>query len=274
MKKISVFLFSLAVCLSLCACSSGAPEVSSSDDSAPPSEPVLSESPPSDTSNPLLLNDFQVIGLQSGSGEDIGRRGYLYVSRQSLPELSSPDFSEMLSEFMDQRISGTDYNYTIVDFGDGMGLHIIGDMSVVFYSELDGDMAGASYGCFVRDSAEEEFSFTDFHIRKIPDMTIKQKALVSSNYFEPAPETIFSTPASENGLQDTAFYVEGEVVSRSDVGGYDTIQLKAESGMIYISSVSVPLPEISEGEHITAFFVYMGWSDSLEGACGSYVYSE
>lgn len=110
--------------------------------------------------------------------------------------------------------------------------------------------------------------------RSIPDPSLNQEALAPDNAFSPAPSEVFSTTAEENGLADTAFYADGEIVSRSDVGGYDTIQVATEEGDLYISAVLVDLPEISEGEAVTVYFVYTGWSEKLGGACGAYVYSE
>lgn len=110
--------------------------------------------------------------------------------------------------------------------------------------------------------------------RSIPDPSFEQEALVPDNSFNPLPSEVFSTTAEENGLGDMAFYAEGEVVSRSSVSDYDTIQVATEAGDLYISAVLVDLPEISEGEAVTVYFVYTGWSDSLGGACGAYVYSE
>lgn len=101
-----------------------------------------------------------------------------------------------------------------------------------------------------------------------------QEALVGENYFEPAPVEIFSTTAEENGLGDMAFYVDGDIVSRSDVGGYDTILIATDAGDLYISATLIDLPEMAEGEAVTVYFVYLGWSNSLGGACGAYVYSE
>lgn len=110
--------------------------------------------------------------------------------------------------------------------------------------------------------------------RSIPNLTFMQEALVPDNSFSPAPVEIFSTTAEENGLGDRAFYASGEIVSRSDIGGYDTILIATEAGDLYISATLVDLPEISDGEAVTVYFVYTGWSDSLSGACGAYVYSE
>ena len=183
----------------------------------------------------------------------------------------------MLSEFIDRRIINYDGNYVIVDFGDGTGLHLlIGDLSGLYagYCEILDDSVGVSYGYFVRDSLDDPFTYTDFYIRKIPNPTFKQEALVPDNYFEPVDDEIFTTTAEENGLGDTAFYADGEIVSRSDIGGYDTIQVATEAGDLYISAVLVDLPEISEGEAVTVYFVYTGWSDSLGGACGAFVYCE
>lgn len=87
-------------------------------------------------------------------------------------------------------------------------------------------------------------------------------------------QEIFSTPASENGLEDTAFYVAGTILSRSDLAGYDTIRLSTENGDVLISSVLIDFPELSEGDQITAFFLYTGMSVEYELPCGIYIYQE
>lgn len=267
MKRLLFAILSAILILSLSACGS-AVETPTPDDS----DPGPSESVPTVTEdNPLLAAEF--LSIPRGNG----KYGYVNVSRDDLPDLSSTKFSDILSEFMDRRIINYDGNYVIVDFGDGTGLHFfIGNESGLFadYCDIIDDSAGFSYGYFVRNSLDEPFTYTDFYIRKIPNPTFEQEALVPDNYFEPAPVEIFSTTAEENGLGDTAFYASGEIVSRFDVGGYDTIQVATEAGDLYISAVLVDLPEISDGEAVTVYFVYTGWSDSLGGACGAYVYSE
>ena len=110
--------------------------------------------------------------------------------------------------------------------------------------------------------------------RSISHPSIQQEALVEENRFYPVDGVIFTTAADENGLADTPFWVRGEIVSRSDVGGYDTIQLSTEYGALYISAVSVNIPEIDEGAEITVYFVYSGFSDALGGPCGVYAYHE
>lgn len=276
MKKTLYFLclFSLLAVLPACSSSGGGL------DTPPPPLTSSSETPPDlplESDNPLLLSEFTVCDVLSGTGKKIGSCGSVSVNKSDLPDLSSVKFSDMLSEFIDRRIINYDGNYVIVDFGDGTGLHLLlGDLSGLYagYCEILDDSVGASYGYFVRDSLDEPFTYTDFYIRKIPNPTFRQEALVPDNYFEPVDDEIFMTTAEENGLGDTAYYADGEIVSRSDVGGYDTIQVATEEGDLYISAVLVDLPEISDGEAVTVYFVYTGWSDSLGGACGAYVYSE
>ena len=178
---------------------------------------------------------------------------------------------------MDRRVVDYNGNYIIIDFGDGTGLHLLlGNMSGLYadYCEIVDGSAGYSYGYFVRNSLDEPFTYTDFHIRKISNPTFKQEALVPDNYFEPVNILIFNTTADENGLADSAYYAEGEVVSRSEIAGYDTIRLSTADGDLYVSSVSVPFGEIAEGDSVTVFFVYAGWSNSLEAPAAEYVYHE
>lgn len=109
--------------------------------------------------------------------------------------------------------------------------------------------------------------------RSIPDPSISQKTLVPDNTFYPVDPVIFSTTAEENGLGDTPFYITGEVTSRFDMAGYDTIQFSASYGEVYISSVLVPL-DIDEGDTATVYFLYTGLSDDYSCPCGVYIYHE
>lgn len=271
MKKALCLFLALSLLSLLPACSSGGgdvppPEVSSSVETPPDLIP--------ESDNPLLLSEFTVYDVLSGTGKKIGSRGAVSVNKYDLPDLSSPEFAAYMTEFVDSRISGNEYNYVTIFFDDGTGFIFPGGndtLGVYCRPDSDGSQSTHSLG---ECSRADGFQFVDYKIRTIPDFTFKQEALVGENYFEPAPVEIFSTTAEENGLGDRAFYASGEIVSRSDVGGYDTILIATEAGDLYISATLVDLPEISEGEAVTVYFVYFGWSNSLGGACGTYVYSE
>lgn len=125
------------------------------------------------------------------------------------------------------------------------------------------------------NSPENEFGTEADLTRSIPNPTLKQEALVPTNTFAPADEIIFELPASENGLEDTPFYIEGTVVSRFDLSSYDTIRLSTEYGELFVSDVFIPLPqEVSEGDRITVYFVYTGMSTEFGLPCSAYVYHE
>lgn len=259
MKKILYLLCLLSLLAVLPACS-GSGET--------PPDPA----PESD--NPLLLSEFTVCDVLSGTGKKIGSRGAVFVNKSDLPDLSSPEFAAYMTEFVDSRISGNEYNYVTIFFDDGTGFIFPGGndtLGVYCRPDSDGSQSTHSLG---ECSRADGFQFIDYKIRTIPNFTFMQEVLVSENYFKPVPSEIFSTTAEENGLADTAFYADGEIVSRSDVSGYDTIQLSTEAGDLYISAVLIDFPEISEGETVTVYFVYAGWSNKLSGACGTYVYSE
>lgn len=268
-RRVSLLAFTLALCLCLSACSSGG-------DSAPaPEEPTpaaIVETP--ETENPLLRAEFVVSDVLSGTGKKIGERGSVSVKKTDLPDFSSSDFAAYMTEFVDSRISGTDFNYVTIFFDDGTGFIFAGGndtFGTYCRPDFDGAISTRPLG---ECSREKGFQFVDYEIRVIPDFTIKQETLVEENYFQPVDEIIFSTPASENGLGDTPFWVEGEVVSRSNLGGYDTIQLSTEYGDLYISAAFIDFPEISEGDEATVYFVYSGFSDALGAPCGVYVYHE
>lgn len=269
MRRVSLFASALALCLCLSACSSGGESVSVPEDPTPAASVETPE-----IKNPLLRAEFTVSDVLSGTGKKIGERGSVSVKKSDLPEFSSPDFSAYMTEFVDSRISGSEYNYVTIFFDDGTGFIFTGGndtLGTYCRPDFDGALSTRPLGECSRETC---FQFLDYEIRTIPDFTIKQEALVEENYFQPVDEIIFSTPASENGLGDTPFWVEGEVVSRSDLGGYDTIQLSTEYGDLYISAAFIDFPEISEGDEATVFFVYSGFSDALGAPCGVYVYHE
>ena len=60
----------------------------------------------------------------------------------------------------------------------------------------------------------------------------------------------------------------------AEISGKDAFRLSTDAGEIWVSAVTVPLGEVAQGDEVVAFFVYLGWSDVLEKAVGSYVYHE
>ena len=110
--------------------------------------------------------------------------------------------------------------------------------------------------------------------RSIPNPTLEQKLFIPSNSFEPVDKIIFSTTASENGLEDTPFYVHGTIEEFFEVGSYNTFRFSTDYGDLYISEVLIPFPELEVGDHVTVFFLYGGWSKVMGGPSGPYVYHE
>lgn len=256
-RRVSLLAFTLALCLCLSACSSGG-------ESAPaPEEPTLGGPEYS-----LINSDEYVQGGETGIGYRVA------IGDGATEEEMRAVFSDLCS--------GDVYSlHTVWFYGLPGDVEDIGSFSVGMLEEessgkepvftpcnYDADLIAA-----LREKAKAPEE-SEGAARSIPSPTIKQEALVENNRFEPVDEIIFSTPASENGLGDTPFWVEGEVVSRSDLGGYDTIQLSTEYGDLYISAAFIDFQEISEGDEATVFFVYSGFSDALGAPCGVYVYHE
>ena len=271
MKKTLYFLCLLSLLVVLPACSG-----SGGVDTPPPETP--SAETPSDpvpqSDNPLLLSGFFTGDVLSGTGKNIGTYGYTLIEKSDLPDINSNKFSEYLSEFADEKVQDSGYNWVSIIFDDGTGV-FFGGSGTLFadYGNLDDEGCIIDlFGTFIKNSGRYEYE--ENPVRSILEPSFKHEALVPDNSFSPAPPEIFSTTAEENGLGDTAFYADGEIVSRSSVSDYDTIQVATEAGDLYISAVLVDFPEISEGEAVTVYFVYTGWSDNLGGACGAYVYSE
>ena len=198
------------------------------------------------------------------------------VEKDKVPDFDTPDFLGFLAEFAEAKVRDSGYNWVSIMFDDGTGLCFHGSFSAVAdYGKTD-DEGGITkaLGIYILSSETGSFEYTDFGIREIPNPTPMQLGFVSDNSFAPAKKEIFSTPASENFLADTPFYAEGTVLSRFDLSGYDTIRLSTEKGDVLISSALIDFPELSEGDQITAYFVYTGMSVEYELPCGVYVYQE
>lgn len=261
MKKALCLFLSLFLVVFLPACSSD------SGNAPPPEVSSAVETPPAVPEYDLINSDEYVQGGKNGIGYRVA------IGDDATEEEMRAVFSALCS--------GDSYAlHTVWYYGLASDVETIGSFSVGMLEEVspgaDPEFTPCTYGeeiiASLRGQGSDVSASED--VRSIPDPSLSQEALVPENAFSPAPSELFSTTAEENGLADTAFYADGEIVSRSDVGGYDTIQVATEEGDLYISAVLVDLPEISEGEAVTVYFVYTGWSEKLGGACGAYVYSE
>ena len=258
MKKMLCLFLALSLLAALPACSSGGEEA------PPPEVSAAVETPPNVPEYDLINSDEYVQGGKTGIGYRVA------IGDDATEE-------EMRAAFADL-CSGDSYAlHTVWYYGLASDVETVGSFSVGMLEEVSPgsppEFTPCTYGAELIASLRGQEAAAD-DVRSIPSLSIMQEALVPDNAFSPVPVEVFSTTAGENGLGDMAFYADGEIVSRSDVGGYDTIQVATEAGDLYISAVLVDLPEISEGEAVTVYFVYTGWSDSLGGACGAYVYSE
>ncbi len=255
MRKLSFLALVLAMCLCLGACSSGeAPSVPEEPTTAVPEYSFIN-------SDRYVQNGTTGIGYRVAIGDDATEE----EMRAVFVELCSADSYDL----------HTVWFYGLPSDVEGVGSFSVGMLEeksrgaepVFTPCTYDADTIAAlrERGAEIEQSDEA---------RSIPRPSIQQEALVEENRFYPVDGAIFTTAANENGLADTPFWVRGEIVSRSDVGGYDTIQLSTEYGALYISAVSVNIPEIDEGAEITVYFVYSGFSDALDGPCGVYAYHE
>lgn len=258
-KTLCLFLaFSLLVLLPACSSDGG--------DAPPPEISSAAETPPAAPEYDLINSDEYVQGGNKGIGYRVA------IGDDATEEDMRAVFSDLCS--------GDSYAlHTVWYYGLASDVETVGSFSVGMLEEVspgsDPEFTPCTYGeeliASLRGQGDGDAADD---VRSIPSPSLMQEALAPDNAFSPAPVEIFSTTAEENGLGDMAFYADGEIVSRSDVGGYDTIQVATEAGDLYVSAVLVDLPEMSEGEAVTVYFVYTGWSDSLGGACGAYVYSE
>lgn len=266
-KTLSLFL-SLALLAGLCACSPGGGV------DVPPTPPASSSAPSTAPEGPVPEYSFVSSDKYTREGKDC--IGYRVAVGDEATE------ADMRAVFSDLCSGDSYYLHTVWFYGLPSDVEIIGSYSVGMLEETaPGDPPEFTPSAYdaelvaqMREKAAEEAGRLDA-ARSIPSPSIQQEALVPDNLFSPVDGAIFTTTAAENGLADSAFFVEGVVASRSEVGGYDTIQVTAEAGEVYISGVSVPLPEeIAEGDSVTVFFVYQGFSEALGAPAGVYVYHE
>jgi len=278
MKKFPCLFCALFLAVFLFACSGNNVDAPSSEVSTVAETPTNAIGIPSEiieSDNPLLCADFLTDTVLSGSGKNIGTYGYIAVEKSSLPDFYSEEFSKYFTEFANTRVHDSGYNWVSIIFDDGTGFCFTGSNTIVAeYGSVDNEGNITTQIGLCIASSSGKFEYEENQTRSIPNPTVMQEALAPNNSFEPAPSEVFSTTAEENGFGDMAFYAEGTVVSRFDASGYDTMQVTTAEGDLYISAALIDLPEISEGDSITVFFIYAGWSDSIGGACGTYVYSE
>ena len=88
MKKTLYFLCLLSLLAVLPACSGSGGVDTPPTESSPSAETPPDPAPESD--NPLLLSEFTVCDVLSGTGKKIGSRGAVSVNKSDLPDLSSP----------------------------------------------------------------------------------------------------------------------------------------------------------------------------------------
>ena len=221
MKKSIAFLVAIAFSLSLAACGGSAdPEVS--EPSADISAPEASVPGPD-------VPDYRLIDSSEYSRDGKDCVGY----RVEIAEDASEE--DMRAVFSELSAADAYYLHTVWYYGLASDVETIGSYTV---GQLE-EVAEGSEPVFTAPAlsaaeiaALREGSAAD---RSIPAPTIKQEALVPENLFTPAPEELFSTPASENGLGDSAFYVEGKIEEvpagphrrqlRPGKAGHDLLQL-------------------------------------------------
>ena len=259
MKKLVSLLVSLAVLLSLCACG-GSP---ASEVSEPPSTSPAASVEPSGAPAP----DYRLIDSSKYTRDGKDCVGYRVEIAEDATE------EGMRAVFDELSAADSYYLHTVWFYGLASDVEAVGSYTV---GMLEEEAEGAAVFTAPTLSAAdiESMRARSAAVRSIPSPSFKQEALVPDNAFSPAPEEIFSTPASENGLAGGAYYVEGVVEERSEVGGYDSLRVSTDAGDVWVSAVTIPLEEIAAGDEAVVYFVYSGWSETLSAAAGEYVYRE
>lgn len=259
MKKLVSLLVSLSVLLPLCACGgSPATEISES-----PSTPPAASVEPSAAPVP----DYRLIDSSKYTRDGKDCVGY----RVEIAE----DATEEGMRAVFEELSGADsyYLHTVWFYGLSSDVEAVGSYTVGMLEE-EGEGAAVFTAPTLSSADIESMRARSASVRSIPSPSFKQEALVPDNAFSPAPEEIFSTSASENGLAGGVYYIEGTVEERSEIGGYDSLRVSTNAGEIWVSAVTIPLDEIAAGDETVVYFVYSGWSEALSAAAGEYVYHE
>ncbi len=257
MKRLAALSLALILALSLCSCGP-TPGPSPSPSSEPPA-PSVSVPPYS-----LISSDTYTTGAAKGVGYrvEIGDGASEEDMRAVFAELAAVGSYDV----------HTVWFYGLASDVEAVGVYTVGMIEepgpgeTPVFTAADFDAATLAS---LRDRAQ-----ADSEARSIPSPSFQQEALVPDNSFMRAPGELFTTPASENGLGDQAFYAEGTVEEVAEISGKDAFRLSTDAGEIWVSAVTVPLGEVAQGDEVVAFFVYLGWSDVLEKAVGSYVYHE
>ena len=257
MKHRAALFLALILALSLCSC--GPARGASSTPSPEPTPSTVSAPPYS------LINSDEYV---SGSAKGVGYR-------VEIGDGASEE--DMRAVFAELAAVGSYDVHTVWFYGLASDVEAAGVYTVGMIEEPGPGEApvftAADFDAATLASLRERAQ-ADSEARSIPSPSFQQEALVPDNSFMKAPGELFTTPASENGLGDQAFYAEGTVEEVAEISGKDAFRLSTDAGEIWVSAVTVPLGEVAQGDEVVAFFVYLGWSDALEKAVGSYVYHE
>ena len=259
MKHRAALLLALVLTLSLCSCGP-APGPSPT----PSSDPTSAASPAPVPPYSLINSDEYV----SGSSKGVGYR--VEIGDGATDE-------DMRAVFAELAAVGSYDIHTVWFYGLASDVEAVGAYTVGMIEEPSPGEApvftAADYDAATLAALRERAQEGE-EARSVPSPSVAQEALVPDNSFMAAPGELFTTPAEENGLGDRAFYAEGMVEEVGELAGSDAFRLSTDAGEIWVSAVVVPLGGVAQGDEIAAFFVYLGWSDELGMAVGSYVYHE
>lgn len=261
MKKVLVVLSAFALSVSLCAC--GGPPAA--EVPTPPSVTPGAETP---TAAPVP--DYSLIDSSKYARDGKDCIGYRVEIGEGADEEGMRAVFAELSE-ADSYYLHTVWFYELASDVEAVGAYTVGVLEEEA-TGADPTFTAADYDAetlaALRGGADES------NARSIPSPSFKQEALVPGNSFTPVPAEVFTTPASENGLGGGAYYADGTVEERAEAGGYDSLRVSTDAGEIWISAVTIPLEGVAEGDAVTVYFVYSGWSEALSAAAGEYVYHE
>ena len=126
-KRLLVLITALLVLLAACG--------STNETKSQESETTLTQNT---SDNPLISADFKTADVKSGSGDILGQRGYINLSKSDLKTITN----EQLVDFANEKVAGSGLNWVAIICEDGTGICFSGSIKeIASYGKLDSEGA-------------------------------------------------------------------------------------------------------------------------------------
>ncbi|MCL2563606.1 MAG: hypothetical protein FWE08_06185 [Oscillospiraceae bacterium] len=226
-----------------------------------------------DVVSPDLLSDIRLIGTTGSQGRTpLSAFVQLYPSiLDDGAEIATNRFADVVVEVLPIilfELEERERGFSNISFS------LIGTDENDSTLLISWDTGNGVYGDYINNLHERHIFERDVSIEKLPGRTIPLQFLDAV----PAPEIIFSTPASENGLGDTQMYITGTVVrfpQRSSGSWYQPMNLLTDYGsMRVLSRPPSRFNGLAVGDQIRVEFMYLGMSTEYDVPNGTLLHFE